>query len=397
MTDSPWLTIIGVGEDGMAGLTPTARTALEEAEVVMGPPRHLALLPETGARRIAWPVPFAEGIDILLSHRGTRTVALASGDPFWFGAGSVLARHLEPGEWSALPGPSCFSLAASRLGWPLQQTTCLDLHAAPLSRLRPHLADSARLIVTLRDGEAVTALATYLAGEGFGASMLHILESLGGPREAITTIRADALQGRSFAHPLVVAIAPRGGAALTLASGRADDWFQSDGQMTKRPVRALALSALAPRPGEHLWDIGGGSGSIGIEWLLSGPSLSATTIEPREDRAERIRANADRLGMDRLSVVHGAAPEALAGLPRPDAIFIGGGLSQALLDHLSAHATGARLIAHAVTLESEALLAQAQAAHGGDLMRIELAQAGAIGPRRGWKSAYPIVQWSVTL
>ncbi|MDA7428021.1 precorrin-6y C5,15-methyltransferase (decarboxylating) subunit CbiE [Primorskyibacter aestuariivivens] len=395
----PWLTIIGLGEDGPDGLSPASRSALAEAEIVMGPPRHLDLLPDLKAKRIAWPVPFANGVEQLLALKPSRVVALASGDPFWFGAGTTLARRLSPDEWHAFPGASTFSLAAARMGWPLEATPCFGLHAAPLTRLRPALAVGQKLIVLLRDGAAVRQLADYLASEGFGPSALTVLEAFGGPRERITKARANALPDTAFQHPVCAAIEVAGdGAALPLASGRADDWFQSDGQMTKRPVRALTLSALAPQPFEHLWDIGGGSGSIGIEWLLSHPTLRCTTIEPLESRAVNIRANADRLGVDRLDVITGQAPEALADLPAPDAVFIGGGLSQALLDWLTANLSpGTRLVANAVTLESEALLINAHAQLGGELLRAELSSAAPLGPKRGWKAAYPIVQWSVTL
>lgn len=365
----------------------------------MGPSRHLGLLPEITAERIAWPVPFADGIARLLELREQRVVVLASGDPFWFGAGSSIARHLAPGEWTALPGPSTFSLVAGRMGWPLEATECLGLHAAPLDRLRPVLAAGVCMIVLLRDGAAVRGLADYLCDAGFGVSDLAVFEAVGGPRERRTDGKAAELLDIGFAHPVCAAVQVQGdGAALPLASGRPDAWFDSDGQITKRPVRALTLSALAPRPFEHLWDIGGGSGSVGIEWLLAHPSLGATTIEPRKDRAARIAQNAARLGVDRLTVVHGAAPDALAGLPLPDAVFIGGGLTQALLDWLTAHLPGGtRIVANAVTLESEALLTEARARLGGDLLRIELAQTAPLGGKTGWKSSYPVVQWSAVL
>ena len=325
---------------------------------------------------------------------------LASGDPFWFGAGTVLTRHLAPAEWRAFPGRSTFSLAASRLGWPLEGTGCFGLHAVPLSRLRPALAPGRRMIVLLRDGAAVRALAGYLVAQGFGATTLTVMQALGGPRERLSSARADALPDLPFAHPvcaaLDVALDGAGeGRVLTLASGRADDWFDHDGQISKRPVRALTLSALAPRPFEHLWDIGGGSGSIAIEWLLADPTLRATSVETRPDRAARIAANAEALGADRLHVVTGTAPGALTGLDRPDAVFIGGGLSRALLDWLTEHLPPAtRLVANAVTLESEALLIEAQARLGGDLLRIGLSSVAPIGDRRGWSAAYPILQWS---
>lgn len=396
MSDAPWLTIIGLGEDGPDGLSGASRAALNAAQIVMGPPRHLALLPDIQARCVTWPVPFAQGIEELLSYRGQRVVVLASGDPFWFGAGTVISGRLGADEWRAFPGVSSFSLAAARMGWPLEGTQCFGLHAAPLSRLRPALAAGARLIVLLRDGAMVHDLADYLTQEGFGASTLTILEALGGPREHQSTLRADALPETTFQHPVCAAVDVAGDAAvLPLASGRPDHWFANDGQITKRPVRALTLSALAPRPFEHLWDIGGGSGSISIEWLLSHPSLQATCIEPRKDRAGTIRTNADRLGVDRLRVVTGAAPAALKGLTPPDVVFIGGGLDATLLDWLTTQlAEGTRLVANAVTLETEALLLEAHARLGGDLMRLELARPAPLGQKRGWQAGYPILQWA---
>ncbi len=364
----------------------------------MGAARHLSLLPDLSAKRVVWPVPFADGIALLMARRGTPTVVLASGDPFWFGAGAVLTRDLLPAEWRALPGRSVFALAAARLGWALERSLCLGLHAAPLSRLRPHLAPGHQIIATLRDGPAVALLGAYLDGCGFGASACTVLEALGGPRERITTCAADALAEYAFAHPVCVAIHVAGsGAALPLAAGRADDWFDHDGQITKAPIRAMTLAALAPRPFEHLWDIGGGSGSVAIEWLLSDPSLCATCIERSSDRAARIRANADRLGVDRLSVIEGQAPDMLSGLDAPDAVFVGGGLSAALLSHLETLAPGTRLVINSVTLESDALLAQNAARLGGQLTRLEMARAVPIGSRRGWRAAYPITQWSHTL
>ena len=398
MSDTPWLTIIGLGEDGPDGLCSASRDALARAVCIMGSERHLSLLPDAGPERRVWPVPFSAGVEQLMARRGQPTVVLASGDPFWFGAGTTLAKRLSRREWRAFPGRSSFSLAAARLGWPLEHTLCIGLHAAPLTRLRPHLAAGRRIIATLRDGDAVTALSRYLQSCGFGESSCVVLEALGGPRARATEAKASALMHQNFAHPLCVALEVTGeGDALPLASGRADDWFGHDGQITKHPVRALTLSALAPRPFQHLWDIGGGSGSIGIEWLLSDPTLQASAIEPRADRVDRIRANATKLGVDRLHVVQGMAPEALRGLSVPDSVFVGGGLSPDLLAYLETLAKGTQLVANAVTLETEALLTQTQARLGGNLMRFEISTAVPIGPRQGWRAAYPITQWSVVL
>lgn len=399
MAEAPWLTIVGIGEDGAAGLSAASQAALAAAELVAGAPRHLALLPALTAPTLAWPVPFAAGIAPLLAERGRRVVMLVSGDPFWFGAGTVLARHLDRSEWVAHPAPSTFALAAARLGWALEDSLCLGLHAAPLARLRPHLAPGRQALLLLRDGDAVAQLAAYLSGLGFGGSRLHILEALGGPRERIRTATAAAMPFADIAHPVAIGLVVAGtGAVLPQASGRDDGWFDHDGQLTKRPARALTLSALAPRPGETLWDIGAGSGSIGIEWLLAHSTTRALAFEADPTRAARARANAAALGVDRLQVVDGRAPAVLDGQSAPHAVFVGGGLSEALLAALLARlAPGTRLVANAVTLESEALLARWHADRGGSLLRIELAKAAPIGTRRGWRASYPLVQWSVIL
>ncbi len=391
-----WLTIVGVGEDGMDGLSLASRQALAQAQLVMGARRHLSLLSGLDCPAIEWPVPFADGTARLLSHRGQRVVMLASGDPFWCGAGTAVTRHLKPDEWQAHPAPSTFGLAAARLGWALEGTACLGLHAAPLARVRPHLAPHQRVIALLRDGAAVAEMADYLTRQGFGASRVHVLEALGGPRERVRMARAADLAFPDIAHPVAVGVECAGeGIGVPCASGRPDALFQNDGQITKRPVRALTLSALAPRAGELLWDIGAGSGSIGIEWLLAHPANRAVAFEADPARAARARVNADALGVDRLDLVVGKAPECLPGDGKPHAVFIGGGVSAALLDHLFASLRpGTRLVANAVTLESEVLLAQAQAERGGSLLRIELADAAPLGTRRGWRASYPVVQWS---
>ncbi|WP_082920065.1 precorrin-6y C5,15-methyltransferase (decarboxylating) subunit CbiE [Halomonas caseinilytica] len=400
--DAPWLTVLGWGESGTAGLTPASREALETAEVVFGARRHLRLLPALSAEVREWPVPFADGIPELLAERGRRVVMLASGDPFWFGAGATLARHLAPGEWRALPSPSTFSLAASRLGWALEGVTCLGLHARPLTRLRPYLHRGRRLLVLLRDGAAVNELAGWLAHVGFGASRLHVMEALGGIEERVRSVRADAELPDDITHPVAVGLEVDGdGPALPLMPGRSDDWFEHDGQITRQVVRAATLAALAPTPGERLWDIGTGSGSVAIEWLLAHPDNRALGLERNAERAARARHNARKLGVDWFEVVEGDALEMLNGktpedLPLPDAVFIGGGLSEALLTALWLRLrSGTRLVANAVTLESEALLSHWQNHVGGELVRLELSSAAALGTRRGWKAAYPIVQWRV--
>lgn len=388
----PWLTIIGIGEDGLAGLSEASRKALSSAETVFGGERHLALA-DVGSRGRAWPVPFEA--EIVLSCRGRPTAVLASGDPFWYGAGASLAEKLYGDEWIAHPAPSTFSLAAARLGWRLEATACVGLHAAPFERLVPHLAQDARIICLVRDAAAMGELAKWLTERGWGASLLWTLAALGGPREYIDQHRADLFAEDISGDLVAVAVLAIGGQGLPRSSGLPDDLFVHDGQITKRPVRALALSALAPRPGERLWDIGAGSGSVSVEWALCGGT--ALAIEAREDRARNIRSNAAAFGLaHRISVVTGHAPEVLATLEVPDAVFVGGGLDRAMFDAVwSRLAPGARLVAHAVTLETEALLGELHQQHGGELMRVEIAHAAPLGRYRSWEATRPVVQWSV--
>jgi precorrin-6B C5,15-methyltransferase / cobalt-precorrin-6B C5,C15-methyltransferase len=398
MTDpraAPWLTIIGLGEDGLAGLPPASHEALRRAEVIFGGPRHLALAGVAGQTSVRpWAVPF--DIAPVLAERGRRVVVLASGDPFWFGAGGSLVPHLTTGEWVSHPAPSTFALAANRLGWRLEEVLCLGLHAAPLTRLAPVLGRGARVLCLLRNAAAVAELAAYLSDTGFGASHLTVLECLGGPRERIRTAMAQAMPLTDITAPVAVAINAVG-KGLPRASGLPDHLFDHDGQITKRPVRALTLSALAPRAGETLWDIGAGSGSIGIEWLLAG-AARCHAVEADAGRATRAQTNADRLGVGHRYTLHPhRAPDGLETLPPPDAVFIGGGASGAMLTRLwDILPPGTRLVVNAVTLETEALLLDWSAKHGGDLIRIELAEASPLGTKRGWRSALPIVQWSVT-
>ena len=390
----PWLSIVGLGEDGLDGLPLASRQALEKAEVIFGGPRHLELA-AAGSRGLAWPVPF--DIAPVLACRGRATVVLASGDPFWFGAGSMLAERLSPDDWRAFPAPGVVSHLCARLGWRAEEVTALGLHAAPFGRLLPVLGRGTRAIVTLRDAAAVADLAGWLVANGFGAVRMGVAERLGGPAEMLRSIAAQDYDLTDVSAPVTVALdgadlAP--GAGLSQVPGRSESAFAHDGQITKAPMRALTLAALAPRRGELLWDIGGGSGSVSVEWCLAGGR--AITIEPRPDRIENIRKNIDTYGLSpRMRAVHGTAPEALADLPAPQAVFIGGGGSRALFDRLwELLAPGTRIVANAVTLDSETLLADLHARHGGQLWRIDLAEAQPLGRMRGWAPSRPQLQWS---
>jgi precorrin-6Y C5,15-methyltransferase (decarboxylating) len=331
----------------------------------------------------------------VLSCRGRPTAVLASGDPFWHGVGGSLAEKLEAGEWVALPAPSTFSLVAARLGWRLESVVCLGLHAAPFERLVPHLTRGARVICLVRDGKAGGGLAQWLTEHGWGDSLIWCLSALGGARERIRPHRADSYTAEPGNSLVAVALEARGPQGIARSSGLPDALFVHDGQITKRPMRALALSALSPRPGERLWDIGAGSGSISVEWVLCGGE--AIAIEVREDRAANVRSNAAAFGLaHRITVIAGSAPWVVADLAAPDAVFIGGGLDAAMFDAVWARlASGTRLVAHAVTLETEALLSELHQRHGGELMRVEIAHAGPLGRYRSWEAARPVVQWSV--
>lgn len=383
------MTIIGLGEDGLAGLSPASHAALAAAKVIFGGPRHLDLIGAAGKGQ-AWPVPFDP--TPVLAFRGQPTVVLASGDPFWFGAGGSLMAHLVPDEWVSHPAPSTFQLAANRLGWRLEHTLCLGLHAAPLARLRPVLGRGVKAICTLRDGAAVGDLVTWLAANGHHNAKLTVLERLGGPQERIT----HGAPPHPIGAPVSVAIEATD-PGLPRASGLPDDHFAHDGQLTKRPVRALTVSALGPRADEVLWDIGAGSGSVGIEWLLAGGG-TVEALEADPVRAARARGNVEAFGLAHRHRLHDArAPEGLAGLPVPDAVFIGGGASDALLTALwDLIPSGTRLVINAVTLETEALVLDWSACHGGTLLKVELSEPAAIGRKRGWRAALPILQWSVT-
>ncbi|MDN2565848.1 precorrin-6y C5,15-methyltransferase (decarboxylating) subunit CbiE [Aquibium sp. A9E412] len=397
---APWLSIVGIGEDGAAGLGAEARRLVGAAETVFGGARHLELAGAliAGTAR-PWPRPFDAGMAAVLALRGRPVCVLASGDPFCHGVGATLARHVPADEMRVVPAPSAFALAAARLAWPLAETETVSLHGRAPARLLPLLHPGARILALTSDGDGPAALARLLCDTGFGASRLTVLEALGGPRERIRETTAVAFSLAAVDPLNLVAIRVAAGPqarVLPLAPGLDDALFAHDGQLTKREIRALTLAALAPRRGEHLWDIGAGAGSVAIEWMLRHPSLAATAIEAVPERAARIRANAAALGVPDLAVVEGRAPDALAGLAAPDAVFVGGGGTQpGLLDAaLAALAPGGRLVANAVTLTMEAELARRQAALGGRLVRLSLARAAPVGGLTGWRPAMPVTQWA---
>lgn len=394
----PWLSLVGIGADGPGGLGRRAREALAGAEVLVGGARHLALLPADGRPRLAWRSPLADSMADLLALRGRRKVAvLATGDPLWYGVGRLLLRHLPLSELEFLPHVSAFQEACARLGWPIEEVTALSLHGRPLDSLRRHLQPGRRLLALTADGDGPAAIAAVLADEGFGASGTWVLEELSGEGEQVVATRADDLAGKRFADLNLVAL-ELAGIGRARVPGLPDDAFEHDGQVTKGEVRALTLAALGPREGELLWDVGAGAGSVAIEWLRAGDRMRAVAIERVRERAARIARNAGRLGVPELVVRQGDAPAALADLPEPDAIFVGGGVAAAgLLDLCWGRLrAGGRLVANAVTLAGEAALLAFHDARGGRLVRLALDRAEPVGGRLVWRPALPVVQLATT-
>jgi precorrin-6Y C5,15-methyltransferase (decarboxylating) len=406
-----WLGIVGIGEDGLGGLGEAAQQAIARAEIVFGAARHLALLParldgQQGVqRREPWPQPFDLAFERVLALRGKAVCVLASGDPMWFGAGAKLAERLTPGEYLVLPAASSASLAVARLGWALQDVRVLRPVATDrrlgLARVRLHLADGVRLIVLSADHDTPSLLAALLRGEGYGASSMTVFERLGGPAER----RSDATAAdwpEVAVDPLnLVAVDCRAVPGLAPRPRRAalpDAAFVHDGQLTKRDVRAVTLSRLAPQPGGLLWDVGAGCGSIAIEWLRAEDGCRAIAVEPEADRRELIRRNAQALGVPDIEIVAGLAPEALAGLPPPDAVFIGGGLTAGgVAEHCwDALRPGGRLVANAVTLETETWLVALHQRIGGELARIQVADAAPLGRFKTFRPALPVTVLAAT-
>ena len=391
---SPWLTVVGIGEDGFKGLGRNARHALLRASRIIGGQRQLDLLPVCiRAERELWPSPFS--LEPLLARRFEPICVLASGDPMFYGVGASLARQVAADELLILPAPSSVSLAAARLGWPLQDVVTLSVVARPVAALNAHLASGVRLLVLSNDGQSPAAIAALLRNSGFGPSRLSVFEHLGGSAERRIDGNAESWQDPPIAALNLIAIdclADADTPRLSRLAGLPDAAFKHDGQLTKRDVRAMTLARLAPCPGELLWDVGAGSGSIGIEWMRAHPSCRALAIEADAGRQQLIEHNRDALGVPGLQLIRGNAPQSLAGLEAPDAIFIGGGVTRdGVLDTCWQHLRpGGRLVANAVTLQSEMTLMNWRAQHGGELTRIHVAQAQPLGEFDTWRQALPI-------
>lgn len=397
---------MGLGADGVQGLCEAARAAIERAELVAGSDRQLALVQGLiRGESLRWPSPLAAGIERVLARRGRPTCVLASGDPFFYGIGATLAPRLERAELVCFPAPSSVSLAAARLAWPLAQTDVVSLHGRDLHGIVRYLQPGGRVLALSWDRTTPALLAALLVERGFGGSQLHVLEALGSSSERVRGQTARAwLEAGSGAD----AIADLNLIALELSAephafsipcraSLPDSAFEHDGQLTKQDQRALTLSALAPRPGQLLWDVGAGAGSISIEWMLAHPTCRAVAIESDRERCARIQRNARALGVPALEVIEARAPERLSALAEPNAVFIGGGASDpSVFDTCWQRlARGGRLVLNAVALETEASAIALHARHGGELRRISIEKAEPLGRLTGWSPARPLLQWRV--
>jgi precorrin-6Y C5,15-methyltransferase (decarboxylating) len=391
---SAWLAVIGLGEEGWGGLSGAARGLIESAELVIGGERHLSLMPKNLRETLAWKSPLSDTLPEIARRRGQRVAVLASGDPLCYGVGALLARHFRPDEMIVLPSPSAFSLVAARLLWPLEDCASLSLHGRPLDGLRLHLAPGAKLIALSNDGATPGKVAQLLRESGWGSSTLTVLEHLGGPRERRIDAAAAEWREERVADLNTIALLCKAGAnavPLSRRAGLPDMAFHHDGQLTKRAVRAATLAALAPLPGELLWDIGAGCGSIAIEWLRAERGMKAIAVEHDATRAAFIAENAALLGVPEIEIIRGAAPAALTSLPAPDAVFIGGSVSdEAVWDAAWQNLKpGGKLVANAVTLTGEATLFRRHETLGGELTRIAVAHAE---NHRFWRQSMPVTQ-----
>jgi len=398
-SDKPWLTIIGLGEDGLSGLSVAAQTALNQAELLVGARRLMQMVPENGVDRIIW-AGLDGTLDAIETAKGRRVVVLASGNPMWFGVGAAIFRRFAPSEILTFPGPSAFSLTCSRMGWAMQDIVELSLHAFPLETMGLHLYPGVHAVALSHGGETPAGLAAFLTERGFGSSKLTVFEAMGGENEKRiegTAINWMHPEGNPLNTVAIEVIADADARIFGLSSGLPDDAFMHDGLLTKREVRAVTMSALAPRPGEILWDVGAGNGSISIEWLRANPSGRAIAIERSPKRAQVLRINADRLGAPGVEIVEDSVPEALDDLVvEPDVIFIGGGLTsgdtlEICWEHLP---IGGRMVVNVVALESAAELFAFQKRHGGTLTQLSIARNAPVGGMTKFEPMAPVIQYA---
>ena len=389
-----WLDIIGFGEGDPLPVLPHDR-------IIIGPARVIERLDGKDHKFEPWrSLKLDAMIAQTLEHRGTPTILLASGDPLWFGFGATLSRHLKPDEIRVTPHASTFQYAAARMRWPLQHVTSLSLHARPAELIHPHIAPGNRILALTTDATTAPHVARLLVERGYDRSVLTVLENLGGPDERLQHAEAQtfALDIGDFYVLAIDCAASPGAPLLSSVPGLPDDVFVTDGQLTKREIRATTLSKLAPYPGALLWDVGAGCGSVAIEWMRAARDAHAIAFEREGERLQMIAVNADRLGVPTLRIENGDAPDSLVGMPMPNAIFLGGDVSNDTLFHScwTALRSGGRLVANAVTLDGEQALLARQSRLGGDLARLDVAVLDTIGEHRALRPRMTVTQWAVT-
>lgn len=393
-----WLHIVGIGEDGLDGLLPATRAVVEAADIIVGGERHHSLSDRIKAERVAWPSPFDALIGLLRGFKGRRVVVLATGDPLWFSVGARIGREIDASDIVYHPQLSAFQLASARMGWSLPDVETLTVHGRPVQQMIAFIQPDVRLLILTTGAETPTQIARFLTERGFGASRMTVLAAMGGRDEARFDGTADSWSHTvpAFNTLAVECIAAPDAALLPRVPGLADDLFQHDGTMTKQEVRAATLAKLMPMRGALLWDIGTGCGSVAVEWMRGARYARAIGIEPRADRRAMAAANALALGVPKLELIDGKVPSALQGLPSPDAVFIGGGLSAEVFEAAwDALRPLGRLVANAVTLESEAVLLKLHKEHGGQLVKLAIHRAEPVGGLTGWRPLMPVTQWSL--
>jgi precorrin-6B C5,15-methyltransferase / cobalt-precorrin-6B C5,C15-methyltransferase len=392
-----WLHIIGIGEDGLAGLGQTARAMIDNAAILVGGERHLAMLGDDPRPRLSWNIPLDRTFAKIRRHKGKPVCVLATGDPMSYGIGVSLIGEFGAAQCQVIPHQSAFSLACARLGWPLAEVDCMTLHGRPLSLLNQHLRPNARLLILSADGGTPKQVAKALQAAGYGDSRITVLEHMGGVKEK----RHDGLAGswrprvKDLNTIAVHCVADHDAPRLMRPAGLPDEMFQHDGQLTKREVRAVTLSALSPAPGETMWDVGAGAGSIAIEFLRAEPTAQAIAIEQKARRIANIRANQNNLGVNNLQIIKGAAPAALKGLAKPDVIFIGGGVSDGKILQACWRAlpSAGRLVANAVSAEGEAELLRFMGRQGGEMTRIAVSHMDSMGDLHAWRAMRAVTQY----
>lgn len=396
-----WLSIVGIGEDDLDALPPVTRSLIDRADVLVGGKRHLAMVGRDARPRLTWATPLAKTLDEIIAHKNSRVCVLATGDPLHFGIATALVKRVPIEEMTIVPSPSAFSLACARLGWPLNEVECLTLHGRPQELIYPALTPNGRLLILSHDRKTPEAVIDMLCDHGFGASKIYIFEHMGGTQERLVETVAEEWCEQKIADFNTIAIeciAGPGASLLSRTPGLADEVFIHDGQLTKREVRAITLASLAPFPNAVLWDVGAGCGSVAIEWMRAAKNARAFAFERNEKRLQMITDNASALGCPFLEIVAGTAPACLEITERPDAIFIGGGITtEGLFDFCwNALPAKGRLVANVVTLEGEARLNQLSHTYGGEVIQINISRVDPIGSYRSWRPFRPVTQWSIS-